>query len=311
VEPSPPATEPPAVTQSAALTASSAAEVSIPFGPEAVPPSTPTPGWVRLSRFGLGIGVGGMIGFGMVVPAIALFGGGLLALSAGWSYWVRARARRYDAATHEVLRALGRGDRTRVRSILTPWLHRGPAFVRVHARHNLAWSELTGGDAATAIRLLAASEGEAKALRTVGMHATCAVNLALAHALLGELAAAHAWLAETDRRMAAATSRSSTDQAMKTYVRAILDCREGRPADAARALADAWAELEALLTGGTARPLRILRAFATAVADPRDAGKADRLLTPPSYPGEYDFLAAAWPEMGAFLAAHQLGADAS
>ena len=56
--------------------------------------------------------------------------------------------------------------------------------------------------------------------------------------------------------------------------------------------------------GETLRPLRVIRAFAIASTGPRNAGMADAslALSRPAYPGEYDFLGKAWPEMQTFLA---------
>jgi hypothetical protein len=73
-------------------------------------------------------------------------------------------------------------------------------------------------------------------------------------------------------------------------------------------LDERWHEYEALLTGDIVRHLRVVRAFARAAAGPREAGTAamDLASARPAYPGEYALLAAEWPEMAAFLAAHEL-----
>ena len=65
---------------------------------------------------------------------------------------------------------------------------------------------------------------------------------------------------------------------------------------------------EGMLTGETLRPMRVLRAFALASSDPRNAGKAeiDVAAARPQYPDEYRFLGVAWPEMAVFLASHGL-----
>lgn len=95
---------------------------------------------------------------------------------------------------------------------------------------------------------------------------------------------------------------------MTTFSRAALHCRAGRFDDAVRLLDERWASCEGALTGGTLRPLRVLRGFAIASSNPRNAGLAEVALATsrPSFPGEYDFLGVEWPELAAFLAAHDL-----
>jgi hypothetical protein len=90
----------------------------------------------------------------------------------------------------------------------------------------------------------------------------------------------------------------------------IVDCRAGESEKALTDLADNWIKYEAHLTGLGLRPLRIVRAFATAAAGPRSAGVAEAALAGlrPAYPGEYVYLGQAWPEMAQFLATHQLDA---
>ena len=56
------------------------------------------------------------------------------------------------------------------------------------------------------------------------------------------------------------------------------------------------------------RPIRVLRAFAIAAGGVREAGSASAIIAGmrPTYPHELAFLGAAWPEMAAFLASHEL-----
>jgi hypothetical protein len=132
------------------------------------------------------------------------------------------------------------------------------------------------------------------------------VDLALYHALQGDTAAAEQWMTKAEQRCHLLTGASMA--AMKAYTRAVLDCRAGKHEDAARQLDERWAEYEGMADGAVLRPLRIVRAFAVAASGPRSAGVAGAMiaLSRPGYPGEYDFLGVAWPEMAVFLASHGL-----
>jgi hypothetical protein len=144
-------------------------------------------------------------------------------------------------------------------------------------------------------------------LKEISMYPTSATDLALCNALAGRIDEAEAWFVKAEQRSSERPTPSFP--AMKTYARAVIDCRKGNCAEAARLLDERWVECEALLTGEVVRPLRIVRAFAHAAAGPRSAGIADTIVAsarPPAYPGEYEFLAVAWPEMASFLATQQL-----
>jgi tetratricopeptide (TPR) repeat protein len=180
-------------------------------------------------------------------------------------------------------------------------------YIAAMARHNLAWTLMRQGELQHAIDV--ATDNIAsypKALGVAGLAATSAVDLALCHGLLGQLDAAEHWMTESKQRT---NERSMLCvPAMTAFARAVLDCRAGRSAEAARLLDENWLAYEAVLKGSELRPLRVVRAFAIAASDPRNAGVAETVVASarPCYPGEYDFLAAAWPEMETFLTTHQL-----
>jgi hypothetical protein len=143
------------------------------------------------------------------------------------------------------------------------------------------------------------------------MFPTSAVDIALDYALLGDIAAAEKWMAEVEKRANDLSVPSLP--AMKAFARSVVDCRTGRCAEAARNLDERWPEYEGILTGETLRPLRIVRAFAIAAGGPRDAGLAETVIAAarPAYPGEYDVLGMAWPEMATFLVTHAIGSHQS
>lgn len=222
---------------------------------------------------------------------------------------LRRQARRFTAENVLGVAALARGDLKQARELFWQWAEgtRSP-HVSAIARHNLGWTLMRQGELQHAIDVLTDNEDRnERALKTLGMLPTGAVDLALCHGLLGMLEGTEKWMAEAEQRVNELTC-TPTVPAMKAFARAVLDCRDGRCADAARMLDEHWADYEATLTGDTLRPLRIVRAFAIAAAGPRDAGLAESAfaMARPAYPGEYDFLGTAWPEMAAFLVSHQL-----
>jgi hypothetical protein len=212
--------------------------------------------------------------------------------------------KRFQAANLEALRALGSGGLRRAEDLYRAWLGRWPGSVDRMARHNLAWTRLKQADLDGAVALLVENDR----LGVEGPIATkCAVDLAFCHALLGRHELATAWLAESDRRKP--RGADPTHDAMRVFAAAVIDCRAGRAVEASAALEERWTEHEGVLSGESIRPMRVVRAFAVAQAGgPRGAGQAETLaaLAKPAYPGEYDFLGVAWPEMQAFLAAHSL-----
>jgi len=176
------------------------------------------------------------------------------------------------------------------------------------ARHNLAWTTMRLGDLKHASELWADNERRhGTALVSVGLAATSSVDLALCHALMGDITAAESWLAITDQRARDPLNRPNVPE-LQIIVRATIDCRAQRCADAARRLDEEWARCEASLVGSTLRVVRVIRGFALAADDPRNAGLAATVLANmrPVYADEFDFLGVAWPEMASFLVTHGL-----
>ena len=236
-----------------------------------------------------------------IIRLIGMAAVGLLSFGYVW------QLRRFNTQTRQALLASGRGDHEGAARIFERWIPRAPGGVSVTARHNLAWMRMRRGRPQLAIDLLARNEAHPWMLRIYGLHGTAALDLALCHALIGQPAAAQAWLAAAERRR----STQLTHAASRAFAAAVLDCRRDRHAEVARDLEDRWVEHEAVAAGDVMRPLRIVRAFAVASAGPREAGQAAALLVKPAYPGEFDFLAVEWPEMASFLAAHDLGGAAA
>lgn len=130
--------------------------------------------------------------------------------------------------------------------------------------------------------------------------AMTASTLAFAHALRGDLDTAQAWLAEAAvRRGKEVTPVTLPD--LGTEV--VIDLRRGRFREVQVRLADQWPEMERVMTGERLRRMRVLRAFAVAQGDVREAGAVGPLLAPlqPGKRDEFAYLATAWPELDRFL----------
>ncbi len=239
--------------------------------------------------------------------ALAMFNG-LVILIVVVAMRIRRQWRRFAAENARGAAALARGDLKVARGIFGTWASTTRiARASAIARHNLGQTLMRQGELQKAVDILIDNHaGNYKSLAAVLLLPVSSVTIALNYALLGNTEAAERWMTEAERRANVATPPSLP--ALKIFVRAVLTCRAGQPADAARLLAERWPECEATLTGMTLRPLRVVRAFAIAGAGPRDAGIAAMALpeSRAAYVGEYDFLGVAWPEMAAFLASHEL-----
>jgi hypothetical protein len=230
--------------------------------------------------------------------------GGLLVLLVIQLASVQRRVRRFVAANAVGMAALARGELQTALDIFAAWhaQPRPPRFAAV-AQHNHGWTLIRQGQLQPALDMLTNNdETKRVGLKAYGLFPTSSIDIALCYALLDRLDVAETWIVETENR--AGELHPPSLGAMKAFARAVVDCRSNRCAEAARMLAEHWAEYEATLTGDVMRPLRIVRAFAIADAGPRDAGLAQTVL--PAYPGEFDFLGVAWPEMASFLATNGL-----
>ncbi len=177
--------------------------------------------------------------------------------------------------------------------------YRSPALHALSV-FNLADTELQRGDLRRALSLAAAVATHRSLLRSPMVASSAPSLVATCYALLGELESAKAWMPEAHRAAAATAIEVSR------VPEAIIACREGRFADVARTYAERRRAIEAALAGEDLRALRLMRAYAVE-ADPRagEAEKAEALAAGrPGAPGECDYLATSWPELGAFLKRH-------
>jgi hypothetical protein len=217
------------------------------------------------------------------------------------------RARAFLAEQHDGLSALPRGEFTRARDVFLRWSESTIVGIAALSRHNLAWTFMREGKLAHAIAVETTNiDRYAQQLAKTAMLPTAIVDLALFHALRGELDEADKHLLDLDKR---SDLRHVTGYpAMNALCRGVVLCRRGDARAAAKLLSDQWGEAETTLTGDCVRLIRVVRAFAIASADSRDTGKAETLVqdSRPVYRGEFDFLGVEWPEMATFLATHKL-----
>jgi hypothetical protein len=242
----------------------------------------------------------GIVDLWVLVVALVVLAMATMIVTFAWSM---RQFRRFNPDNNQAMAAMQRGDHERAAAVFERWTTGGNAATRALARHNLAWTRLRQGRLAEASELFVANEADPRALSANGLYTTTEHCLALCFALAGDLKRA-------DSRMKEAALREpdrTNSEVMRSFARAVIDCRRGQPADAARDLEDHWNAFEQATAGDVLRPLRIVRAFAAAAAGPREAARVHALLARPAYPGEYDFLAASWPELADFLATHDLG----
>jgi hypothetical protein len=219
--------------------------------------------------------------------------------------------RRFNAANKEAIGLMARGDYQRAQDLLWGWAESTQGAVGAVARHNLGWTLLRQGKLQQCIDLLTDNDKKfERGLKSIAMHPTSAIDIALTHALLGKLPDAEQWFDTAEER--AKGRNTPSYPGMAVFARAVIDCRAGRADAAARMLDERWAECEASLTAENVRPLRVVRAFAHATAGARNAGGAEQALSSlsPAYPDEYRFLGVGWPEMRSFLVSHELARSA-
>jgi hypothetical protein len=247
---------------------------------------------------------GALVNDGRWSAALVFVGGALLiTLGILFSHQLRSRgerAREFMADDEAANDAVLRGDLDEARRRYERWRTSDVAPLATAAVHVVAGLDMRLGRMRDAIEIL---EQYARTQKTLLPHTT--VQLATSYALLGEIDAAKGWI---DKTPATAPRRYAMPVAQLAFARAVIDCRSNRCAEAARTLDDAWPEIERTLKAHQVRPYGILRAFARANGDVRDADvvEGELALARPAFAGEHAYLGTAWPEMQQFLTAHGL-----
>ncbi len=258
--------------------------------------------------------IGGLVGAAITLDVLTVSqaaiaaGVAIVVWFVGYMAVATFHVKRFNADSVTMMAMLGRGEHDKAAELCAGWA-RGvtvPAVITSAARHNIAWATLRKGQLNEARALFSTNElANARWLKANQMYSVSALDRALCSALLGELDQARRALDDAETR---ALRAHLSYAAMRAFVDAVIACRDGRAAEAAKALADRWTEYETMTTGDVLRPLRVVRAFALAQEGPRNAGQVETMISAvrPAYPTEYAFLAVSWPEMAAFLASHGL-----
>jgi hypothetical protein len=134
----------------------------------------------------------------------------------------------------------------------------------------------------------------------VRLHAS--IHLATLYALRGDVATARRWCESARQRLARAQNRTYA-AAILRLAEVLVLARAGERQEALRALERDWRRLEESLTATTMKKALVLRAFCA-------VGDANRGSTGPWLSlvrkGELQWMAVEWPELQAFLAAHDV-----
>jgi hypothetical protein len=137
----------------------------------------------------------------------------------------------------------------------------------------------------------------------VRLHA--ATDLALLYALSGDSHAATRWCEDGRRRLASAGQRALC-AALLRQAEIVVVARTGQNGDAARAFDRDWRRLEEVLPAAWMRISWVVRCFVAAGDGTRGSVEPWLTMARSGRKGELRWMAAEWPELAAFLDAHDL-----
>ncbi len=209
----------------------------------------------------------------------------------------------YNRALGPSLASLRSGDAARAELELRALAERfaWPRFLRRLTAYNLGLALLRQGKLDEALARFVDADRRGG---WVTIDGSLAASLSMMHSLANRVEMAEAWLVEARQRYTLVTTKSPFSS---LQAEVLLDLRKGRFAEVHHRLESGWAEIEYAMKGESLRPLRVLRAFsATRSAAYREGATAGASLAAlePIRPGEFDYLAVAWPDLGRFLAEH-------
>lgn len=137
----------------------------------------------------------------------------------------------------------------------------------------------------------------------VRLHA--AVHLAMLYTLRGQLDAARRWCEEGRRRLARGQNRTLT-AALLRLAEILLLARDGKRDEAARALDRDRPRLEESLSVSSMKKAWLLRAWCAAADGTRGSVEPWLTMARSGRTGELRWLGTEWPELRAFIDAHDL-----
>jgi hypothetical protein len=180
--------------------------------------------------------------------------------------------------------------------------------------NDAAMAQLRGGQIDVAIRSLAQVDRAKGVLFSSDLRTLAAAELGWANVLAGDLDTAQRWIDESRRRLAKSHGDGRLGGAsMLNLAEAALSMRRGHAEEGVALLDKNWLLLRESSSGNRMRTLEVVRAFGEAGGGVRAYNVVSERLVrvQPALPGEFAFLGAKWPEMQAFLAAHDLAAKSS
>ena len=132
-----------------------------------------------------------------------------------------------------------------------------------------------------------------------------AIHLGMLYALRGELDAAERWCDDARRRLPRGQNRTLS-AALLRLAEILVLARSDKRDDAARALDRDWHRLEEALTVASMRKAWLVRAWCAAADPSRGSVEPWLTMARAGRKGELRWLGAGWPELRAFLDAHDL-----
>ncbi|HXU70308.1 MAG TPA: hypothetical protein VN947_13320 [Polyangia bacterium] len=132
-----------------------------------------------------------------------------------------------------------------------------------------------------------------------------ATHLGLVYALRGQLDAATRWCDDARKRLSRGSNRTHSAALLRLAEATVLT-RSGQLDDATRALDRDWKRLEEALAVSTMRRAWLLRAYLASGDGARGSVEPWLTLARGGRKGELAWLGAEWPELRAFLDAHDL-----
>ena len=132
-----------------------------------------------------------------------------------------------------------------------------------------------------------------------------AIHLGMLYALRGDVDAATRWCDDARRRLPRGQQRTLT-AALLRLAEVLVLARAGKRDDAARALDRDWHRLEEALTVSSMRKAWLVRAWCAAADGARGSVEPWLTMARAGRKGELRWVGADWPELCAFLDAHDL-----
>jgi hypothetical protein len=176
------------------------------------------------------------------------------------------------------------------------------------AKLGLADARMRQGDFDGALKVLNEVEQSPGVLYASELRLLAAVDFGLAYALRGETDVATRWLDDARRRLARTPGVRTSQAGLLCLAEVITLARAGKRHEATRLLERDWSRVEATVLATVMRRGWLLRAFLAGTDPSRATAEPYLTMLRSGRRGELDWMATKWPELKAFLVAHELSA---